>query len=284
MTDPPRQALVVAAVWLAGLPGCNVPAVIAREPHDGDRATDAAAWLADARDVVLGERSRDAAAAPDVPLAVDAPTGSDGDDTTGGGTHTLVIAGEIEVANVQSNALTADDFRARFEINVSRRGAGVPDATVVLTSAGGALRLVPENAGSAHYVGSQPGYFTAYTLDVTAGADTISGARLVGPAPHAFIEPRTSERHRSGAALTIQWAPSGTTNAVLTAGTLDPTRVPDTGTYLVGGSALEGVPGALRDDVVRLVRVGAPSVPGAAAGSFVDITVLNSVTYVLDGT
>lgn len=210
---------------------------------------------------------------------LDAPVGTS-PETSGGdpgsGTGALLVQALIE-AEATDNASDPSQFETEIKIRVSRQGSPVQGATVKVGVGSVVLVLGPSEAGT--YTASRSGYFQSCALDVLAGADSVTGVRLSGPAAHTFSSPGAGTVHTAGQALEVRWAPTGAGEAVIATDQLPSTKVTDTGAYTVPGTYLKPDPGQDEADRVRLARTRRISLAGGAPGSTLAVSVRNEVEF-----
>ena len=209
-----------------------------------------------------------------------------GDNTAGGGdpgvgSQTLRVDAVITSSNTVQSALTSTQFATEFSVTVSKGGVPVQGAQVIIGSPSGQLTLSGPLSNDT-YFGSLPGYEKTYSLDITSGADTISGARITGPDFHVINDPTPSGTYKANMPLVLNWAPAGANEATIETDKLNPTAVNDTGTFTVGPSFLMGDPGKVKEDKARITRTTRISLNGGSAGSTLSVRIRNEATFLID--
>ncbi|RMH41229.1 MAG: hypothetical protein D6689_11600 [Deltaproteobacteria bacterium] len=201
--------------------------------------------------------------------------GGSGDDL-GSGTQTLVVTAAIEADNQIPNATDVNDFTTSFDVRVRRAGQDVADATVTVTSAAGAVTLA--YSGDGRYRGAQVGYHEVYRLDVVAGDDDVTGARVDGPDIHVITAPQPGALVPRSADLVVEWARDETAEvAEIETKEMDKVAIDDTGTFTVPAAILNQDDSEIKDDEVRIWRTNRLSPAGGAGGSSLSVTVRNEI-------
>jgi hypothetical protein len=199
----------------------------------------------------------------------------------GSGTSTLTVDGSVTAHPRISNARNAADFETSLSVRVMLGTQAVTGGTVTVRSASGDVALIyrpDEN----RWVGTAPGYDEVYILDVESGADRVSDVRVDGPDIHFFTKPTAGATVDSTIPLDIQWdsgdeAPS----AWIDPEELDKIAIPDTGKYLLAGSALKAERDKARVNTLRLGRSDRVTPSGAIGGSELTVTVENNIDIVV---
>jgi hypothetical protein len=205
---------------------------------------------------------------------VDAPVGaSPGNGDPGTGTGTLLVVARV-TAEASDNADDPTRFETELSVRVTRSGSPVEGATVRVGTSAGSTSLAPSEPGS--YTASQQGYQRSYTLEVQAGADSLSGAQLEGPAAHSFTSPTAGTVHPAGQALDVRWTPAGAEQANIETEELPSTTINDSGAYTVAGTYLAGGAGE-EEDRVLVTRANQLDLAGGAPGSSLVVSVRNGV-------
>jgi hypothetical protein len=203
-----------------------------------------------------------------------------GGDTSNGsfpgtGTGTLFVSAQVSAENRVDNALDANGFDTKLEVEVKRAGQVVTDARVVVTSASGERTLVLEGG---KYKGGHVGYDRYYRLNVTAGADRVTGATIAGPALHRITNPLPGSSVPPQRDLRISWTlddAADTASVETKEFKVDATQ--DLGQILVPGSYFPGKTGESTDDRVKIVRMTRVGLAGGTAGSAIEARVRNEV-------
>lgn len=207
----------------------------------------------------------------------DAPVGVSGGDP-GTGTGTLKVLALIEAEQTVDNARDPSRFATSFKVEVTKEGTPLDGAVVSMEMMSGTLRLEAEGAGT--YRGQQSGYSPSFSLEVKAGADSLTVARLDGLPAHSFSSPGELP-HPANQPLTVTWAPAGAQAATIETNEMPATTVPDTGTFVVPASYLRARSGEDDKDRVRVVRTLGIALAGGAPGSSLKVSVRNEVSFVL---
>jgi hypothetical protein len=193
----------------------------------------------------------------------------------GTGTQTLQIDGNVSASERQSNAATADQFSTDFDVRVTKGGVPVADATVVVRSSCGEVTLTFD-AGTNRYAATQGSYCTTYTLDVTAGADRVSGVSVVGPAIHRITAPMDRQTLDPRQSHLVTWTPSGASSARMETRDYSTTGA-DTGSAGIPMARLRSEPGTAANERVRVTRSSRVVPAGATGDSSFTVSVRNAV-------
>jgi hypothetical protein len=202
----------------------------------------------------------------------------------GTGTGTLVVDGTAAARPAINNSGSAANFTTDFSVHVTLAGAEVTTGTVAMQSTGGAVSLIYD-AATMRWHGAQAGYFEAYTLDVTSGADSVNGVRVDGPDIHTFTAPMAGATVDSAMPLAVTWAHVATADAAtIRTRMLNVVSISDTGTYSLAAGSLKSKPDQTETEQLDLVRSDRITPAGAAVGSSFQVTVSNSLDLVVKPT
>jgi hypothetical protein len=190
----------------------------------------------------------------------------------------LSIEARIEVEEAVNNAQSPSEFETELKVLVSRAGAPVSGATVVVETSAGPISLEPsEETGI--YEASRAGYARTFSLSVQAGEDHVDDAQVIGPEAHSFSSPQEASTHPPGQPLNVSWAPFGAQEATIETEQMSPTVTPDTGTFVIAASFLQGKTGESEEDRVRVTRSQRFDLAGAEEGSSIDVRIRNQVEF-----
>ena len=206
-------------------------------------------------------------------------------DSQGSGSKTLTVDGSISANNEAiANSGDASTFTTQFDIQLSTANGPVTTGTVTVNSNGGPVQLTYNNnqGNGGHWSGEQAGYFEVYTLDVTSGADTISGVRVDGPDLHTFSAPTIGATVDSTMPLQLSWSRNDHADlAVLSTHMLDHLQIDDSGSYALAAGSLKSSKDQTQQETIQLSRTNQVQPAGAVAGSTVGVTVRNHVDVVV---
>ncbi len=213
----------------------------------------------------------------------DAPDTTQGDDP-GTGTNTLLVDGSVNAEPTIQNAADPTSFRSDFTVRVTRAGVDVTDGTVQVTSASGVVNLLFDTT-TMRWRGAQAGYFEVYRIDVTNGADNVTGARVDGPDIHTITAPVAGATVDSTMPLPIAWSrvESADTITVQTR-EINPIMTVDTGTYSLATGTLRSKPDQAENEQIQIVRSSVLAPAGAVVGSSWRVRIRNSVNVVVQRT
>ncbi|TMQ06044.1 MAG: hypothetical protein E6J90_47365 [Deltaproteobacteria bacterium] len=161
-------------------------------------------------------------------------------------------------ANAQPNVPNAtqpSDFVTDFGVQMTLNNVVITTGTVTLTSSSGAVMLTfhPNQGGGGVWEGTGPGYDEVYQLDVISGPDTVRGVRVDGP--DAVL--RVGDG-RGGDGITIA----------------------DTGSYMMASASLSSSKDRAQTNTIRLTRTNRVTPVGAAGGSQLSVSIVNSIDVV----
>lgn len=210
--------------------------------------------------------------------ALDPGTGN----SLGSGTHTLTVDGSASASTDLANAGDAMSFTTHFDFQISNGQNPVTTGTVVVSSNGGSVDLTYNPADSGHWIGDQAGYYEVYQLDVTSGADMISGVRVDGPDIHTFTAPGVGATVDASMPLAITWSRDDHADlATLDTQALDRVTIDDTGTYSLAAGGLKSSKDKAENERIELRRTNQVAPAGATPGSTVAVSVRNHVEVVV---
>lgn len=193
----------------------------------------------------------------------------------GTGSGTLEVDGTIDGEPLDLTAETIDDLETDIEFDIFDAGGNaVIGAIVTVTSAVG--EIVLEDCGGS-YCGLQQGYGGAYTVDIEAGEDFVSGLVIAGPELHLLDAPDLEELLDATEPLDIAWSPSGQAQVTrIATNDFDVTLEGDPGSYTLEADLLESEPDAEVDEEIEIEREREVEPAGALPGSRVRVRVVNA--------
>jgi hypothetical protein len=229
----------------------------------------------------------DAPPQPDA-VSIDAPVDSivqpGGGSNAGSGTATLVVTGAVIATPSVANASSPTSFTSDITVRVQKGGVDVTTGTVTVTSNGGAVSLLFD-ATLMRWHGAQAGYYEVYSLDVTSGADTVTGVRVDGPDIHTFTAPMENATVDSTMPLPVTWAKTETADtAFIQTRQLNRTTISDTGTYSLAAGSLRSKPDQTENERIDLTRADVITPAGGAAGSLFTVAVTNEIDLIVQAT
>lgn len=197
----------------------------------------------------------------------------------GTGTGTLEVIGSAYAAPTQPQPAMTGDFCVKFSVRVSRGGQAVTVGEVTVTSPTGKVALT--YSGEAGWFGLAIGYHEVYALDIVAGSDRLTGARVDGPDIHAISQPAEGSAIDTSAPLVVTWRTSETAEvAALRAEPADWIEVPDSGMYSLPPGTFPSDRRQARVHAVRVARTNQIALTGATGGSSWSVTIENAVHVV----
>lgn len=214
-------------------------------------------------------------------LAACGSDGIAGGDDLGTGTGTLVVAAEVRARNLIANADDPNDFATELEVRVERAGQPVSGAMVLVTSDAGEVVLV-EGGESGRYAGAQNGYAERFVLDVIAGDDELTGARVDGPALHVITGPAPGAQVPGGVAVEVTWdADDAAESTSIDTHAMDQVAIEDTGAFTIPADGLDHDDGKAKDERIRVRRENRISPTGGAGGSSFGVEVRQEIEIVV---
>ncbi len=193
----------------------------------------------------------------------------------GTGTNTLLVTADVAGSDVAPGVFSTD-----LTVSVSdTTGAPVSGATVQFMTPTGAVALPEDGATPGTYRTSRSGYaMGTYTLDVTRGADRVSGAWVVAPDVHTITAPAPNDTIPATSPLGVSWnRVSIAQEALIESRDYQSAAEPDDGTSQVPPS---GNP-ARADQRIRVFRLNRTLITGGRPGSELEATIRNSVDPVV---
>jgi hypothetical protein len=205
--------------------------------------------------------------------ATDPGAGNDG----GSGTKTLTVVGSARAEANLVNAQNFGEFTTRFDVHCTLNGIDVTAAAVTMTSTSGVVTLTHD--GNGDWVGTSPAFDEVYILDITAGADTVTGVRVDGPDIHTFTAPTAGASVDSTMPLDIAWSRDDTADtAAIRTGILDQgLSITDSGAYQLPAGSLRAERDQVRENSIRITRTNRVTPVGAAGGSEMSVSISNSI-------
>jgi hypothetical protein len=200
------------------------------------------------------------------------------DDDPGTGSGTLYVRATVSAVSELPDERDPDQYISRFQAvvwAVDQRELAIESVTV--TSPAGPVELTFTPDGG--WWGEQYGYHQTYTLDIDAGDDYLSGARLVGPDLHTIESPAQSGTVSGREDLTVTWAHDQVADyAQVRTVNLDATAAEDAGEFIVPARMLNVSEQGSADRVhVRRGNLLMPA--GAAPDSTFSVEVEPHVTF-----
>jgi hypothetical protein len=210
---------------------------------------------------------------------LDPGSGSD----AGTGSRTLLVTGSASASPRLTNALAPTDFDTDFGIRLSLNGQAVTTGTVAVKSKFTNTALTWNSNGGqfGRWEGTAHAYDQVYQLDVTAGADTVTGVIVDGPDIHVISGPTAGATIDSTMAFTTTWERADAADeARFSAGDGDGIVIPDTGSYSVAPLTLHADKDAARTNTLRVTRTNRITPTGAVDGSTFAVSVDNELDVV----
>ena len=200
---------------------------------------------------------------------------TDVSDDAGTGSGTLEVDGTIDAEPLDLTAETIEDLETDIEFDIfDTDGNEVVGATVTVTSAVG--EIVLEDCGGS-YCGLQQGYGGAFTVDIEAGDDFVSGLVIVGPQLHLLDAPNLEQMLDATQPLDIAWSPSGQAQFTrIATNDFDIELDGDPGSYTLDAELLEAEPDAEVEEEIDIEREREVVPEGALPGSQVRVVVVNA--------
>jgi hypothetical protein len=197
----------------------------------------------------------------------------------GSGTNTLRIDGSASASESVNGAETPAQFATEFTVRVSKGGAPVTGATVLVRSMCAGDVTLTDEMGDGTYRATQPSYCQTYSLEVTSGSDRVSGVTVVGPAIHRISAPTERQMVDPRQALVVRWSPSGAGAMKLESRDFSVQSAMDVGIGEVPMNRLRSEPGAAANERVRVTRSNSLRPAGAVEGSSFTVSVRNAVEF-----
>jgi len=204
-------------------------------------------------------------------------------DSAGTGTSTLLVNGSATATPRIANAQQASDFDTAFSVRIQLAGAPVTTGTVTMTSSRGATTLAFTSVGdqAGHWTGDATGYDEVYQLDVTSGADKVSGVIVDGPDIQVITSPTAGATVDASMPFMATWDRAVTADvARFDMEKIDSLVVPDTGSYSVSAGTLKTSQDKAEPNTIRLTRENRVTPAGALTGSQMTVGVENELDVV----
>lgn len=202
-------------------------------------------------------------------------------DDPGGGTSTLFVDGRASAEPRIANARLETDFDTEFSIRVSLNDVPVTTGTVTVSSRFGETPLT-WSADPGRWEGRMANYDEVYRLDVTSGADSVTGVIVDGPDIHVFSAPTAGATLDSTVQNPLAWNREETADITsFDAGEIDRITITDTGEYMMGVGVLKAEKDKAREDRLELSRTNHIVPRGAIAGSDFAVTISNRIDIIV---
>jgi uncharacterized protein with FMN-binding domain len=196
----------------------------------------------------------------------------------GSGSNTLRVDGNVSASETVNNGSTASEFNTDFAVRVTKGGAAVTGATVIVRSSCGEVSLT-DAMGDGNYAGTQASYCQTYSLDVTSGSDRVQGVTVVGPGIHRIDAPTERQNVNPREALAVRWNTAGAATVRLESREYNTTITPDRGAGEIPANRLRSAPGTATNERVRVIRANSVQPAGAVAGSSFSVSIRNQVEF-----
>jgi len=201
------------------------------------------------------------------------------DDDPGTGSETLYVRATVTAVSELPDERDPGRYISQYRATVwgvDQRELAIESVTV--TSAAGSVDLLWSPDGG--WWGEQYGYQQTYTLDIDAGDDYLSGARLVGPDLHTIESPAQDGTVSGREDLNVTWAHDQIADhAQVSTLNLTATGIEDTGEFVVPLQMLNVEQGSYDRVHVRRGNMLRPA--GAAPDSTFSVDVESHVTFAI---
>jgi hypothetical protein len=188
----------------------------------------------------------------------------------GTGTHTIKVVGDISASDVPGTP----NYNTTFEVIVTNNlGNPVSGASVTINNPNAGNIVLTESAlGSGDYLASRTVFYDGdFGLTVIRTPDTVSGVVVGGVARFAVTKPLRFDTVLVNQPLLARWTvPTQAKSAEIETRSFPNTALPDTGAYLIPGSAFTN---PRPDDRVRVFRTNAVDIAGGLGGSILSLDV-----------
>jgi hypothetical protein len=188
----------------------------------------------------------------------------------GTGTHTIKVVGDISASDVPGTP----NYNTSFTVDVANNlGNAVSGAAVTISNpVAGNIVLTESAVGSGSYLASRAAFYDGdYGLTVIHGADTVRDVVVGGVARFAVTKPLRFDTVLVNQPLLVRWTvPSEAKSAEIETRDFPNTTIPDTGAYVIPGSAFVN---PRPDDRVRVFRNNEVDIAGGLAGSILTLSV-----------
>jgi len=186
----------------------------------------------------------------------------------------LSVQIEIKAEPHKDNATAPGDFETDFKIRVMRKGQPVSDASVTVQAyKGPAVKL---RFDEDEYEAEIKGYYGAYRVDITAGAERVEGVYLASPAIVTFSSHKHQERVSAGSDLKLSWKadnPSADRTQIEGDEFRAVTLKKGASSYTVSAASLDND----EENEFKITRVSEMELPGLTNGSSFMIEVENEL-------
>jgi hypothetical protein len=202
----------------------------------------------------------------------------------GTGSHTLSVDGSFSASSDLANPGDAMSFTTHFDVQLRNGQNPITTGSVVVSSNGGDVTLTyqPDGQNGGHWVGDQAGYYEVYELNVTSGADTVTGVRVDGPDIHTFSAPTMGANVDATMPLAVSWSRNDHADqTTIDTQALDKVAIDDTGSYTIAVGGLKSSKDKAENETIDLRRTNQVAPAGATAGSTVAVSVRNHVDVVV---
>jgi hypothetical protein len=200
------------------------------------------------------------------------------DDDPGSGSGTLYVRATVTAVSELPDERDPGNYIAQYRATVwavDQRELAVESVTV--TSPAGAVDLTRSADGG--WWGEQYGYHQTYTLDIEAGDDYLSGARLVGPDLHTIESPTQAGTVSGSQDLNVAWARDQVADyAQVSTARLDATGTDDVGEFVVPMEMLN-IDQQSNQDRVHVRRGNLLRPAGAAPDSTFSVDIDSHVSF-----
>ena len=200
------------------------------------------------------------------------------DDDPGTGSGTLYVRATVTAVSELPDERNPDAYIAQMRASVwGADQRAVEIEAVTITSPGGAVELTRDQDGG--WWGEQLGYHGSYTLDIDAGQDYLSGARLVSPDLHLISSPTQDGTVPAREDLAVAWTHEQVADyAMVRTVNMGATGTDDTGEFLVPAEMLN-VDQQGNYDRVHIRRGNSIAPAGAAPDSTFSVDVEPHVLF-----
>jgi hypothetical protein len=194
----------------------------------------------------------------------------------GSGTSTVRVQAEVEVED-ESGGGYITELLVRV---ATPAGAAVSGAVVEITADGLGTVTIPEVQGSPgdYFVVRQGAPSGDIRLSVSRGTDAVGGVVVGFPGLHAITNPAQGSTQEAGEPMVVRWTvPSEAGSAEVETRDLQQIGLPDDGEFTIGGVDNP----ARTDQRIRVFRINQVTPAGATGGSFLRVSVRDTVEPVI---
>ena len=203
-----------------------------------------------------------------------------GDDSTapaverndpGTGTQTMKVSADIDGEDAPGGFITDFDVQLRDAQDNPISGATV----TIQNNELGTVPLLETSAGSGDYQASRNTFAPGdYRLDVSKGADQVTGVIVGGMSVHDIMSPSSGDTLVVNAPLTVSWTrPSQAAGVDVETQDYVAEGIRDDGTLTIAGEFLT----ARTDERVRVTRFNQVNIAGGLFGSRLKLSIRNAV-------